>query len=149
MKVLTHNFHSIVLLYFASDGNIGRNKRDQTIKSCRYGFFGINVFLSIKGDRMIFRFKLKLMWSPSSLKVFFPSDIKVSFYYHITTSPNAQINCPVPMNMILYENKTFFLTFFKHLEKSQYFLCILLLSIRRKNHLDSEKINIFRETFMK
>ena len=141
MKVLTHNFHSLVLLYFVSDGNIGRNKRDQTIKSCRYGFFGVNVFLSIKGDRMIFRFKVKLMW--------FPSDIKISFYYHITTSPNAQINCPVPMNMILYENKTFFLTFFKHLEKSQYFLCILLLSIRRKNHLDSEKINIFRETFMK
>ena len=141
MKVLTHNFHSLVLLYFVSDGNIGRNKRDQTIKSCRYGFFDVNVFLSIKGDRMIFRFKVKLMW--------FPSDIKISFYYHITTSPNAQINCPVPMNMILYENKTFFLTFFKHLEKSQYFLCILLLSIRRKNHLDSEKINIFRETFMK
>ena len=53
------------------------------------------------------------------------------------------------MNMILYENKTLFLTFFKYLKKSQYFLCILLLSIRRKNHLDSEKINIFRETFMK
>ena len=61
------------------------------------------------------------------------------------------------MNMILYENRLFFLTVLKQLEKSlwtsnkyigQYILCILLFSVRRRNHLSSEKLSIFRETFM-
>ena len=62
------------------------------------------------------------------------------------------------MNMSLYENRTVLLTVLKQLEKSlwtsnkyigQYFLCILLFSVRLRNHLGSEKLSIFMETFMK
>ena len=79
--------------------------------------FGINAFWAWnKGDRLIFRFKLKSIWSPDSFKTFFSSDIKTSILDHVTTSPDAPINCPAPMNLSLYEKRTFLLTILKQLE---------------------------------
>ena len=60
------------------------------------------------------------------------------------------------MNMSLYENRSFLHTFLKQLEKSlqtsnqyidQYLLCILLFSVRHKNHLDSEN-SVFLGKFL-
>ena len=60
------------------------------------------------------------------------------------------------MNMILYENRAFLLTVLKQLEKSlqtlnkyigQYFLCILLFSIRHRNHLSSKNV-VFLEKLL-
>ena len=45
--------------------------------------------------------------------------MKIPFFYHTATSPDAQINYSVPMNMTLYENRTFLLTTaLKELENS-------------------------------
>ena len=109
MKLLTNNFYSFVPLCFVSDGNVGRNKWDQEVKSFRYVFLVLMLFwASTKGSKMIFRFKLKCDLH-AALKHFFPSDSKIWFFYQITTFPDPQINYAVPMNMISYENKTFFL----------------------------------------
>ena len=54
----------------------------------------------------------------SQFQSIFRPTLKYQLFHHITTSPDAQINCLVPMNMILYESRTFLLAVLKRLEKS-------------------------------
>ena len=94
------------------------------------------------------RFKLKSMRSPGSFKACLPPDIKISIFYHITTTPDAQTNCPVPTNISLYEKIRKESLDFKKMYQP-IFLSILLFSDQLKSHLGSEKLIIFRETLMK
>ena len=155
MILLTHNFHFFPPWISCRMEMLDETNETKKSKVSCTGFFGINASLS---GRVIFRFQLKSVLSAGNFKAVFLCDIKTSIFYHKTTSPDAQINCPVPMHTSLYKNRRFLLTILKQLEKSlqtsnryigPYVSSTLLFSVGHSNHLRSEKRCIFTETFMK
>ena len=78
----------------------------------------MKLFTHNKGDRQIFMFKLKSMWSPDKFKAFFCPALKYRFFNHIATSPDTQISYPAPNNTSLCENRTFLLTILKQVQES-------------------------------
>ena len=110
-----------------SDRNVGQSRWDQKIKSFRYSLFGMNAFLSIKQRRwLILGLNQNQCDFQVVLKHFFHLTLKYQFFYHITTSPDAPINCTVLMNI---------LTIWKQFESTSTSLYTFILCMTEKSSL--------------